>query len=82
MARYDMYCAQCDEIFEVEHPMKDEHPKTHEACGGPISRYLAPGQAPLIKFISTRGGGVDDWASKVAPRPQAETSDEAGVPYE
>jgi predicted nucleic acid-binding Zn ribbon protein len=82
MAKYDMYCAHCDEIFEVEHPMREDNPTIHDKCGGPITRYFEPGKVPSIQFISSRGGGVDDWASKVAPEPQHQTSDEEGVPYE
>ena len=82
MPKYDMYCANCDLVYEIEHPYSVDHPKTHPECGGPVTVYISPGSRMAVHFISSRGGGADDWASKVAPAPQPMTSDDADVPYD
>lgn len=76
--RYDFACPECG-IIEIEHPMKDDHPKECPECGSEIKRHF--GEAPPVHFISSRGGGVDDWASKQAPAPQHPTHPESDVPY-
>lgn len=77
MPKYDMLCENCG-IIEIEHSMHDDHPEKHD-CGGNMK--ITFGKSPLIKFVSSRGGGVDDWASKVAKGPQQPTSEESDVAY-
>lgn len=78
MPKYDMLCENCG-VVEIEHSIHDDHPKKHDYCGAPMK--VTFGQVPVIKFVSSRGGGVDDWASKVATGTQNPTSEETDVAY-
>lgn len=88
MPKYDMLCENCG-IIEIEHSIHEDHPELHECeenhlgvvtCGK-MTRAFNREKAPVIRFISSRGGGVDDWASKVAKGPENPTSEETGVAY-
>ena len=81
MPKYDMLCENCG-IIEIEHSIHEDHPKKHDYCGAPMAVYFGNAKSPVIEFISSRGGGVDDWASKVAKGPQNPTSEEADVNYD
>jgi len=88
MPKYDMLCENCG-VIEIEHSIHEDHPELHECeenhlgvvtCGE-MKVYFGGASKPVIKFISRRGGGVDDWASKVATGPQNPTSEETDVAY-
>jgi len=36
--KYDFRCRKCGKKIVVDHPMAEEHPKTHKGCGGELSR--------------------------------------------
>ena len=78
MPKYDMLCENCG-IVEIQHSMHKDHPEGHE-CGGKMQRYFGGNTATPVHFISTRGGGIDDW-SKQTVSIQHPTSEEAQVPY-
>jgi hypothetical protein len=66
--------------------MSEDHPDHHEIgdggkCNGKMTRYFGNMKTQVVSFVSSRGGGVDDWASKVAKGPENPTSEETGYPY-
>lgn len=79
MPKYEMMCENCGVII-IEHSMHEDHPENHE-CGGKMTRYFGNMNTQVVSFVSSRGGGVDDWASKVAKGPQNPTSEETEYPY-
>lgn len=79
MPKYDMLCENCG-VIEIEHSMHEDHPERHD-CGGKMKVYFGNAMKPVINFVSSRGGGVDDWASKRAMGPQHPTSEETDVAY-
>ena len=79
MPKYDMLCENCG-VIEIEHSIHEDHPELHE-CGSKMKIFFGNANKPVIKFVSSRGGGVDDWASKVAKGPENPTSEETDVAY-
>lgn len=41
MARYDYKCPQCNEVFEVEHPMSEKPTITCPTCGEVAQRVFS-----------------------------------------
>jgi putative FmdB family regulatory protein len=80
MSKYDFKCPNCG-VFTVEHAMDEKHPERCEVCGSPITRYFGSTKNATIIFVPSRGGGVDDWASRRAPAPQEQTSVMSETPY-
>jgi putative FmdB family regulatory protein len=64
MPLYDYECAKCGKVFEVRQKFSDEPLKTHEGCGGEVTKLLS---APAFQFKGS-GWYITDYAKSGSGR--------------
>ena len=75
MPIYEYSCAKCGKTIEVIQKMSDKPLKTHERCGGKLTKLIS---AAGFQFKGT-GWYVTDYARKSQGEPKAEGKDAEGT---
>lgn len=77
MARYEYICPQCEEVGELQHPMKEAVFVVHDGCFVPCERILTPGS--LFQHTEDRRHMRGEKVSHATGKPYAQSRREERV---
>jgi predicted nucleic acid-binding Zn ribbon protein len=77
VARYEYICPQCEEVGELQHPMKEAVFVVHDGCFVPCERILTPGS--LFQHTEDRRHMRGESVSHATGKPYAQSRREERV---
>ena len=77
VARYEYICPQCEEVGELQHPMKEAVFVVHDGCFVPCERILTPGS--LFQHTEDRRHMRGEKVSHATGKPYAQSRREERV---